>query len=399
MEQKEINQIKRDILLKLHEQEENVKGIGYVEEMQLLENKNEYYGLSENDVFLVKKEQEKNNKKVIIYDIYDKEGELIGKVKEDGQIELSEQYKEKLQEKYKSLYKNFGIGKRKMKIEDINKYIEEDIEKEENEIDTKVDEKEEKQEEVEEEEEIENPEQLSENEQVEKMEESLGLDPKDIKSSSEITDPQFYQMVPEAKEYNGNVSVVYVGSTNEFMIVGVDRKTGEYKPLDTVEASRATEVGETNKTIDLGRDGSEVEEKSLKAIINIKGENEYSFATKLEGMNPIEFKGLRRDQHSGEYISWDIDTSHQYPATQKVADMMDKDKNEYITEEIDKFNDKTQEGAKSVSIEGIEDDKLKTNYGDKTKEEESNIKETKKNERAPGGRTPYDDWLEKHGLE
>ena len=116
MEAKDVNEIKKDILSKLHEQEENVKGIEYIEEMQLLESKNEYYGLSENDIFLVKKEEQKNNKKVIVYDIYDKEGQLIGKADEKGKVELSEEYKEKLQEKYKSLYKKLGIGKRPIKI-------------------------------------------------------------------------------------------------------------------------------------------------------------------------------------------------------------------------------------------------------------------------------------------
>ena len=397
MEAKDVNEIKSEILTRLREQEENVKGIEYIEEMELLESKNEYYGLSENDIFLVKKEEQKNNKKVIVYDIYDKEGQLIGKADEKGKVELSEKYKEKLQEKYKSLYNKLGIGKRAAKIKDINKYIKDEELEQEEPTDEKsekiIENKEDKKEEVE------NPNQMSENEQVEKMEESLGLDAKDIKSSSEITDPQFYQMVPEAKEYKGNVSVVYVGSTNEFMIVGVDKQTGEYKPLETVEASRAIDVSETKKSIDLGNDGSEVQTKSLKAIINIKGENEYSFATKLEGMNPIEFKGLRRDQLSGEYISWDMDTSHQYPSTQKVADMMNKDKNEYITEEIDKYNAQADKGEEITSIEKIEDDKLKVNSGDKQKEQETEPNNTQNHQRAPGGRTPYDDWAEKHGLQ
>lgn len=398
MEAKDVNEIKSEILAKLRVQEENVKGIEYIEEMQLLESKNEYYGLSENDIFLVKKEEQKNNKKVIVYDIYDKEGQLIGKADEKGKVELSEEYKEKLQEKYKSLYKKLGIDKRPIKIKNIDKYIEDEELEQEEPTEEKSDEiKEDKEDKKDEE--IENPDQMPENEQVEKMEESLGLEPKDIKSSSEITDPQFYQMVPEAKEYNGNVSIVYVGSTNEFMIVGVDKQTGEYKPLETVEASRAVDVSETKKSIDLGNDGSEVQAKSLKAIINIKGENEYSFATKLEGMNPIEFQGLRRDQLSGEYISWDMDTSHQYPSTQKVADMMDKDKNKLVTEEVEKYNAITDTGEEITSIENIEDDKLKVNSGDKQKEEEKQEAEQKTNQRAPGGRTPYDDWAEKHGLQ
>lgn len=398
METKEVNEIKQDILAKMRQQQEEVKSIQHIEELQLLESNSNYFGLNENDVFLVKKEHEKNNEKVITYDIYSTEGELIGTADDKGNVKLTEEYKKKLEEKYKSLYKQLGINKRKIKIQDIAKYSEKENEEKTEEIEEVPEEivttKKEDSKKEDKKEEIENPEQLSENEQIEKMEEGLGLDEKDIKSSSEIKDLEFYRLVPEAKEYKGNVSIVYVGSTSEFMIVGVDKKTGQYKPLDTVEASRATEVGETNKSIDLGQDGSKVEAQSLKAIINIKGDNEYSFSAKLEGLNPIELKELRRDLISGEYISSDLETTHQYPVTQKVADMMDKDVNKDISSEIKKYEKVTENGKEVTTIEQIEDEKSKVNNGDKKEEK----KETTK-QRPEGGRTPYDDWLEKHGMQ
>lgn len=394
MEQKEIDEIKSDILLKMREKDEAVKGIQYIEELQLLESKNEYYGLNENDIFLAKKEQEKDNKKVIVYDIYSKDGALIGTADEKGNVELTDEYKKALEEKYKSLYKKFGIGKRQIQIANIEKYINENEIEEETQERKTEDKLDEKEAEDKEEEEIENSEQMAENEQVEKMEESLGLEPKDIKSSSEITDQQFYEIVPEAKEYNGKVSIVYVGSTNEFMIVGIDKKTGQYKPLDTVEASKAVQMGEANEMIDLGRDGSEVKTESLNAIIKLKNTNDYSFSAKLEGINPIKFQGLRQDRNLGEdnnkYIAWDIDTSHQYPATQKVADMVDTDKNKDITEEIKKYNDEMAKGNEVTTIEKIEDDKLKTNYGDKKEEKE------KEQENEDREKTPWDH-LKKYG--
>lgn len=388
MEEKEIEKIKKEILQKVNGKEAEIKDVQYLEQMQLLESNNEYYGLNENDVFLVKKEQERDNKKVITYDIYSKNGVLIGKADEEGNIELTEEYTEFLKEKYKSLYKQLGMDKRKPKIMEINalKKKETEIGKKDNEL---VEEKEENI--LEKKEEEKNADKLPKEEKIKKMEEGLGLDPKDIKSSSEIKDQEFYKIVPEAKEYKGNVSIVYIGSTNEFKIVGVDKKTGQYKPLKTVDASRATDIAETKKTIDIGRDGSKVEAQSLKAIINIKGNYEYSFSAKLEGMNPIELKELRRDFHSGEYISADLQTTHQYPVTEKVADMMDKNKNRYVREEVDKYNEEMSKGKEVTRIENIADDKLNVNHGEKTKKQTT--------ERAKGGRTPYDDWAEKHGIE
>ncbi len=377
MEPKDVEEIKRQILSKAKYREEDIKDIRHIEELQLLESNNEYCGLNENDVFLAKKEEVVDKKKVIIYDIYSKEGELIGRSDEQGNVELTEEYKEKLQEKYKEFYKKLGINKRKAKISQIEKYTEEKTE--ENEIESKeqvISEEENEVDKKENKKEIEKTDKLQENEQVEKMEQSLGLDPKDIKSSSEIKDLEFYKLVPEAKKYKGNVSIVYIGSTNEFMIVGVDRKTGQYKQLETVEASRAAEVGETNRTIDIGRDGSEVEAKSLKAVMNIKGDKEYSFAAKLEGINPIELKELRRDPHSGEYISADLETSHQYPVNEKVADMMDKDKNVDVRDEVDRYNKEVSEGKEVTTIGNIEDEKAKVNKGNKEKQEDKGKEKT-----------------------
>lgn len=360
MEKKEIKKVEKQIL----SGEDDIKEIKHIEKMQLLESDNKYCGLNENDVFLTKKEKEVEEKKIIIYNIYSKEGKLIGQSDENGNIELTEEYKSKLQENYKEFYDKLGIDKRKVKISEIEKYVEKNDLEDKNKESSKSEKngEDEKQEKLNEddktkEEGLNEEEKIKENEKVEKMEENLGLNPKDIKSSSEIKDIEFYKIVPEAKEYKGNVSIVYIGSTKEFKIVGVDRKTGQYKQLETVEASRATEVGETKRSIDIGRDGSEVEAKSLKAILNIKGDKEYSFAAKLEGINPIELKELRRDLHSGEYISADLETSNQYPINEKVAEMMNKNKNINVRDEVEKYNREEAEGREVTTIENIEDEK------------------------------------------
>ncbi len=376
MEEKDIQEIKKEIIEKIEDKKVQEKDIQYVEELELLEANDTSYGLSENDLFLVQKEEEKDGKKRVSYDVYDKKGNLIGRTDKDGNIELTEEYKNMLKEKYKDLYKKLGLEKRKIKVENIKKQLDEKKKEEPEKTEEErtmeksnngKDDEENKQEEKEEH--RENPNTLSPEEQQEKMEKNLGLDSKDIKSSSEIKDPEFYRIVPEAKEYDGKVSIVYIGSTNEFMIVGKDKVTGEYKALETVEASRATQVGEVKKTMDVGRNGNEIKEESLKAIINIKGEQEYSFSAKLEGINPIEFKELRRDLTTGKYMSADLQTTHQYPTNLKVRDMMDGNKNRNIRDEVAKYDERDKKGDKEITIDEIKD---------KSKDEE--VEEVKKDE-------------------
>lgn len=385
VEEKDIEKIKREIIARIQDSKVQEKDVEYVKELQLLEANDTYYGLSENDLFLVKKEEEKDGKKISIYDIYDKEGNLIGKTDKEGNIELTVEYKKMLEEKYKDLYKKLGLDKRKIEVKQIEKQLpEKNNEEKPKEIEEEKIGKSENSEgnkETENQEEIEKSEELSPEEQQEKMESSLGLDKKDIKSSSEIKDSEFYKLVPEAKEYNGNVSIVYVGSTNEFMIVGEDRKTGEYMPLKTVEASRAVQAGEENKTIDMGRDGNDIKQESLKAILSIKGDKEYAFAAKLEGMNPIEFKELRYDRSTGKPIARNMQTTHQYPTTREVDKITNKTDNENTGAEVEKYEEQVKKGDKEITIDEIKDKTPEQEKEQRKKDrEDEKIEKNKKSE-------------------
>ena len=58
------------------------------------------------------------------------------------------------------------------------------------------------------------------------LENDLGLNPKDIGRMIKIKDKRFYQMVPEAKKYDGDAILAYCKSTNKFMIIGMEN--GKY---------------------------------------------------------------------------------------------------------------------------------------------------------------------------
>lgn len=328
------------------EDNKKIEDIIYYEEYEFLKQDKKYFSFAEKDVFIIEKTESIEGKDVITCEFYNKNGELIANSDEDGNIEFSKEYKEELKKMPKEYYSKIGFDKRKVKMEEIikEKSVKEKLpkEKDKKETESKKEEKD-----------------KTEKEKIKKMEQDLSIKEKDIQSSSEIRDEEFYKLVPEAKNFKGNVSIVYIGSTNEFKVLGVDKKTGKYEELKTVLASQAVEQ---KSSIDLGRDGENVKRESLRAVLKIKGEEEYSFAAKLEPYSPIEFKELRRDLHTGEYISTDMQTYHQYPTSREVDKMMKKEENYDVRQEVEKFEKIEKKGKEKTDIKQIQD---KTNEKDK----------------------------------
>lgn len=333
------------------EDNKKIEDIIYYEEYEFLKQDKKHFSFSEKDVFMIKKAEKIEGKDVITYELYNKEGKLLASSDKEGNIEFSEEYKADLKKIPKEYYSKIGFDERKMKMEDIIKEpsIKKEILKEKKE--SKIEEKKEKD--------------KTDEEKMQKMERDLSIKEKDIQSSSEIRDEEFYKLVPEAKNFKDNVSIVYIGSTNEFKILGVDQKTGKYQELKTVLASQAVEQ---KSSIDLGREGDNVKRETLKAVLKIKGEEEYSFSAKLEPYSPIEFKELRRDLHTGEYISTDMQTYHQYPTTKEVDKMMRKEENYDVRQEVEEFEKIEKKGKTKTDINQIKDETTK-----KKKEKEDNI--------------------------
>lgn len=340
-----------------------IEDIIYYKELEFLKSDKKYFSFEEKDIFIIEKSENKDGKKELDYELYNKEGKLIANLDEKLNIEFTKEYKEKLKKMPKEYYDKIGFDKRKMSLEKIvkEKSIDKDLKKEYND---KTKRREEKRQTTKEEH------RLSKEEKTKKMEEDLSIKEKDIKSSSEIRDEEFYRLVPEAKKFKGNVSIVYISSTNEFKLLGIDRKTGKYKELKSVLASQAVEQ---TSSIDLGRNGEKVKRESLKAVLKIKGNEEYSFAAKLEPYNPIEFKELRRDLHTGEYMSTNMQTFHQYPTTKEVDEMMKKEKNHDIIQEVETFEKKEKKGIKQTNINRIKDETVEKEK--KIRQEEEQIKE------------------------
>lgn len=337
------------------EDNKKIEDIIYYEEYEFLKQDKKHFSFSEKDVFMIKKAEKIEGKDVITYELYNKEGKLLASSDKEGNIEFSEEYKSDLKKIPKEYYSKIGFDERKMKIEDIVKEpsIKKEILKEKKE--SEIEEKKEKD--------------KTDEEKMQKMERDLSIKEKDIQSSSEIRDKEFYKLVPEAKNFKDHVSIVYIGSTNEFKILGVDQKTGKYKELKTVLASQAVEQ---KSSIDLGREGDNVKRETLKAVLKIKGEEEYSFSAKLEPYSPIKFKELRRDLHTGEYISTDMQTYHQYPTTKEVDKMMRKEENYDVRQEVEEFEKIEKKGKTKTDINQIKDETTKKKK-EKKKEKEDNI--------------------------
>lgn len=360
--------------------EKKIEDILYYEEFEFLKEEKDYYKFSEKDVFAIVKSEKKDDKDVLLYEIYNKKGERIANCNENGEIEFTDEYKAKLEKMPKEFYDKIGFDKRKMKMDIVEK-SQEDKEKNEEEKEHSLekagikvenkDKKEEKQKNAE------VPE--KQEEKIAKMGEDLDVNPDDIRSSSEIKDKEFYKLVPEARtDFKGWVSIVYIGSTNEFKVIGQDIKTGKFKQLDTVLPSQAVEQ---KSTIDIESQGQNVERKSLGnigGVLKIKGNNEYSFAANIKEFRPIEFKELRREKNTGEYIATEMTTSHQWPTNREADKIMEKRENEDTIDEVKAYREEEIKGNKIVNQEKIKDENTKKAKQDKEKEDEQAEEEKQK---------------------
>ena len=364
------------------DEKKQIEGILYYEEFEFLKEENEFYKFSEKDAFVIEKSENKDDKQVLLYEVYNKKGERIANCDENGNIEFTDEYKSKLAKMPKEFYDKIGFDKRKMKIDVVEK-IQDDKEKDESEKNPKLEKNNVKLEKKENEPEKKKDEEVPENqeEKIAKMGEDLDVNPDDIRSSSEIKDKEFYKLVPEARtDFKGWVSIVYIGSTKEFKVIGQDIKTGKFKQLDSILPSQAVEQ---KSTIDIDSQGQNVERKSLGnigGVLKIKGNNEYSFAANIKEFRPIEFKELRREKNTGEYIASEMTTSHQWPTNREADKIMKKRENEDTIDEVKAYREEELKGNKIVNQEKIKDETTKKAKQNKEREVE---KEEEENQRVP----------------
>ena len=358
-EKKEIAKIRDELREELSKKNNaDIREITYYTDFQLINKTGKYMGFNEKDIFIVEKEEKKEGKKVKTYEIYNKDKEKLAGTDDKGLMELEPQYKEILKEKLKDYYKMLGLEdkERKMYLHEQDYVQERGKEREDNFVSKEkgfvVSDK--PKEELSKEEKTQELEQIRKNRDKKVdmlepalLENDLGLNTKDIGSMIKIKDKRFYQMVPEARKYDGDAILAYCKSTNKFMIIGMEN--GKYVECDGVDPS----VGTMKTSVDLDRTGEHVEKQAIGSVMKIKGNNDYDFAVNLEPGGSIEFQELRKDK-DGKYISADLQVQGQYATSWEVEKMMDKNKNRYIYDEREEFETE-QRHKKRSSIQSLKE--------------------------------------------
>lgn len=355
---------------------EKIKDIFYFEKLELVKPDRTHLSFSEENLFIVEKLDEREELAKIFYEIYNKNGDLIGTIDEGGKVEFSKDYLEKL-EKVPELSRVIDFNNGEIDIDDFDKEhsIKEEIEKENNkekEIENNQENNTENSVENKTEDKDENTleEAKNQDEEVKTIAKNLGIDPNEIDAHTEIRDVEFYKMVPEANNFKGFVQIVHL-KNNEFKVVGEDIKTGKVKELDSIETSKNPD---RVTTIELGNDGQDIKREIIKAELKLKGNDEFSFSAKLEPWEPLEMKKVRRDLNTGEYFTADMYTANDRGitpyTTDDVHEIMCKKENMNMHDEAENFRQKEDDVKKGkddkVNVKEIDDDEEEKEEEEKT---------------------------------
>lgn len=354
MEKQSKSEIKEDmieiytsVLNQVEERGQDIESIGYYKDFEIKNS-----GLALADVYVVKLTDVDDNKvkddneqkEKIIYEIRDKDNNLIASVNELGEIQFEEEYIESLREINEGYFDS-------LTLEDAEFELPKELERDDLVL---------TREELEE--------GLSEKRMPE-ISETIGS--KEINSYSEIkTDqtPVFDQvvnkqeidpnsrvtqsetladMIPEIKEKGiVKVGVVYSdhsqGQSGRFSFIGID-KDGQIQRIDSLENTQGASTGQTITSIN-SRDGSIVEEEQVAGMVRINGRStangqEEMLSVRVGQYGILEVDYVRADlsRDKGErYFSAPIETRNQRPTTREVRDAMDKHRNIEIEGELER---------------------------------------------------------------
>lgn len=271
------------------------------------------------DVYLVKIEQEDGT---VAYQIFSPQQELIAYMTQDGEIEMSQEFLESLDETSKGLLKLEERGKVTLNLEDRKSIRDVEVEYEEKE----------KEEKEELEEQQEGP--ASET-QKEEIEEDLGIQRGDLAFEADIRDNRFQEIVPEAKEYEGRVKFCRVKGSREVMMIGRSKATGKFQQLQTIGQAQST----NERPIKLDENGQEIQRENLNGIM--KYNDRYSFGYTIDAYGELNLELLREDptiDAGYRYLSAGMETRTQYPINEQVKEVMDHSKNTHVGDEIERYD-------------------------------------------------------------
>ena len=351
----------------LKQRGQEIDNIGYYKDFEFKGS-----GLAVNDVFIVKfkdsndkvpksRENEEGKEKEL-YEIYDKDNNLIATVDEAGSVQFEADFVEGLKEINERYFDT-------LELEDAEFELPEELKK-----DDLVLTKEE-----------------LEEKQISKKLDSVGkvIGSKEIDSYSEIaTDqtPQFEKLtnkqeldadirvtqtetladlIPELKEKGiVKVGVVYSdfskGQSGRFSFVGIDRN-GQIQTIDSLDNIDGTTTGQKVTSLN-SVDGSLVEQEQVAGMArlsdrtNTNGEEEY-LSVRQGDYGIIEVDYVRADLSKPEderYISAPIETDNIWPTTREVRDFMDRSKNIEMDEELDRAEPEIARDEET-SMENIDD--------------------------------------------
>ena len=185
---------------------------------------------------------------------------------------------------------------------------------------------------------------------TEQLEEELQLDKGDIRSCTKIKltgkDNVFKRQVPECKEFD-EVLLVYISSQDCFRFVGLKRGK-KPKFLESIEPSQGT----MKKSMDIDAEDGKVEQQNIHRLMKFTDSKDYDFSVKIGQYGYIELSTLRKDPVTNKYISTKVETTTQRPREKQkeVNELMDKNKNLRINEEIDRFEEKKKEEGKDAKV-------------------------------------------------
>ena len=156
-------------------------------------------------------------------------------------------------------------------------------------------------------------------------------------------------MIPELKEKGiVKVGVVYSdhskGQSGRFSIVEIE-KDGNIQKINSLQNIEVATTGQTVTSIN-STDGSVVEQEQVAGMVRINGrskangEEEY-LSVKVGNYGILEVDYVRADLSKDKderYLSAPIETQNMKPTTREVREFMDKSKNTDISEEIERAN-------------------------------------------------------------
>lgn len=268
-------------------------------------------------------------------ELYNKNGEQIGKKEDDGTITFKKEFIDKIK------------GTKNSELLSIDENIEAGIihvEKPKKKKETTKKEKDKK------------PEVNDKEKNVEKLEEDIGLKKGDILACTKVEDlEEFCNIVPSAREYTA-IQLAHT-KNGEIAFYGLNLD-GKYELLNGTNIAQST-----TKTVNkIDRDNKSIQEEAITGLITLNGENhnEYAFSVNYD-FHDLELNLIRLQREADTYkigFAQEIETDMQRPSHREMDEVMKEEYNPYIDDEIDR-EEKASKIKENVKLNDVTE---KTNF-------------------------------------